>query len=334
VTSAAVEPDGAADQHSRFALLFMDPALVRSMVPQPARPREWTVHVRSLPERTLGATLQGAWTMFFLITVAAAASLLALALTVRADRASVALASMKSDFVAAVTHELKTPVALIRLVGDTLANGRYTSPKTVQEYARLLSVEASRLGSSIDNLLTYARYSGARAADSTELVDVEAADLVEDALQGFRPALANLEFELVVDLPPDLPQVCVDRPAVIQALENLVDNAIKYSGATRRLAVSGRAAGKRLTLTVKDSGSGICREDQARVFERFYRGRNVSTSGSGLGLPIAKRIVESHGGLISVRSEVGVGTEVDVTLPTNGRRRTSEEGRAAGVSAA
>lgn len=216
----------------------------------------------------------------------------------------------------------KTPVALIRLVGDTLANGRYTSPKTVHEYAGLLSVEASRLGSSIDNLLTYARYGGGRAADATELVDVEPADLVEDTLQGFRPTLATLEFELTIDLPPDLPQVCVDRPAVIQALENIVDNAIKYSGVTRRLAVSARAAGKSLTLTVKDSGSGICREDQARIFERFYRGRNVSTSGSGLGLPIAKRIVESHGGRIDVRSELGIGTEVDVTLPTSGRRAT------------
>jgi two-component system phosphate regulon sensor histidine kinase PhoR len=323
VTSSPVEPDGAGDLHTRFPLLFIDPALVKSIASQPVRVREWTVHVRSLPDRTLLATLQGARRTFFLITVAASASLLALVLTVRADRASVALASMKSDFVTAVTHELKTPVALIRLVGDTLANGRYSSPKTVQEYAGLLSVEASRLGSSIDNLLTYARYSQARAADSTELVDVEAADLVEDALQGFRPTLATLEFELIVDLPPDLPQVCVDRPAVIQALENIVDNAIKYSGAARRLAVSGRAAGKSLTLTVKDSGSGICREDQARIFERFYRGRNVSTSGSGLGLPIAKRIVESHGGRIDVRSKVGTGTEVDVTLPTSGRRRTA-----------
>jgi signal transduction histidine kinase len=321
VTSSPVEPDGAGDLHTRFPLLFIDRALVRSIASQPVRVREWTVHVRSLPDRTLAAALQGARRMFFLITVAAGASLLALVLTVRADRASVALASMKSDFVAAVTHDLKTPVALIRLVGDTLANGRYTSPRTVQEYAGLLSVEASRLGSSIDNLLTYARYSRARAADSTELVDVEAADLVEDALQGFRPTLATLEFELLVDLPPDLPLVCVDRQAVIQALENIVDNAIKYSGAMRRLAVSGRAAGKSLTLTVKDSGSGICREDQARIFERFYRGRNVPTSGSGLGLPIAKRIVESHAGRIDVRSEVGVGTEIDVTLPASGRRR-------------
>jgi two-component system phosphate regulon sensor histidine kinase PhoR len=320
VTSTPVEPHAAGDLHTRFPLLFIDPALVKSIPSQPVRVREWTVHVRSLPDRTLVATLQGSRRMFYLITIAAIASLLALVLIVRADRASAALASMKSDFVAAVTHELKTPVALIRLVGDTLANGRYTSPKTVQDYAGLLSVEASRLGSSIDNLLTYARYSGGRAAGSTELVDVEPADLVEDALQGFRPTLATLEFELTVDVPANLPQVCVDRAAVIQALENIVDNAIKYSGTTRRLMLSGRAAGRSLTLTVKDAGSGIGREDQARIFERFYRGRNVSTSGSGLGLPIAKRIVESHGGRIDVRSEVGVGTEVDVTLPTSGRR--------------
>ena len=319
VTSSSIEPEDTGDLHTHFPLLFIDRTFVKSISAQPVRVREWTVHVRSLPDRALVATLQGARRMFFLITVAACASFLALVLTVRADRASVALASMKSDFVAAVTHELKTPVALIRLVGDTLANGRYTSPKTVQEYAGLLSVEASRLGTSIDNLLTYARYSGGRAADATELVDVEPADLVEDALQGFRPTLSTLEFELTVDLPPELPRVCVDRPAVIRALENIVDNAIKYSGATRRLTVLGRAAGRSLTLTVRDAGSGICREDQARIFERFYRGRNVSISGSGLGLPIAKRIVESHGGRIDVRSEVGRGTEVDVTLPTSGR---------------
>ena len=146
VTKAApVEHEGAGDLHTRFPLLFIDPALVRSISSRPTRVREWTVHVRSLPDQALLATLQGARRMFILISIAAGASLLALVLTVRADRASAALASMKSDFVAAVTHELKTPVAFIRLVGDTLANGRYTSPKTVQEYAGLLSVEASRL---------------------------------------------------------------------------------------------------------------------------------------------------------------------------------------------
>ena len=322
VTKAAppLEPSGTGDLHTRFPLLFIDPALVKSISSRPTHVREWTVHVRSVPDQALLATLQGARRMFYLISIAAGASLLALVLTVRADRRSAALASMKSDFVAAVTHELKTPVAAIRLVGDTLSNGRYTSPKTVQEYAGLLSVEATRLGASIDNLLTYARYSSSRDASASELADVEPADLVEDALQGLRPVLANREFDLEVDVPPDLPQICVDRPAMIQALDNIVDNAIKYSTTDKHLAVSGRANGKTVTLTVRDRGPGIARKDLSRVFERFYRGGNVTVSGSGLGLPIAKRIVESHGGRIEVRSAVGTGTEVDVTLPI-GRRQ-------------
>ena len=324
VTKAAapVAHEGAGDLHTRFPLLFIDPALVRSISSRPARVREWTVHVRSLPDPALLATLQGARRMFILISIAAAASLLALVLTVRADRASAALASMKSDFVAAVTHELKTPVATIRLVGDTLSNGRYTSPKTVQEYAGLLSVEASRLGTSIDNLLAYARYSSSPAASATDLADVEPTELVEDALQSVRPVLANLEFDLVVDVPPDLPKICIDRSAMIRALDNIVDNAIKYSTTDKHLAVRGRATARNVTLTVHDRGTGIARKDLSRVFERFYRGGNVTVSGSGLGLPIAKRIVESHGGWIEVRSVVGSGTEVDVTLPI-GRRRSA-----------
>jgi signal transduction histidine kinase len=320
VTKAApVEPDGTGDLHTRFPLLFIEPALVKSISSRPTRVREWTVHVRALPDQALLATLQGARRIFFLISIAAGASLLALVLTVRADRASAALASMKSDFVAAVTHELKTPVAFIRLVGDTLSNGRYTSPKTVQEYAGLLSLEASRLSGSIDNLLTYARYSSSPAA-STELADVEPADLVEDALQNLRPVLDNQEFELVIDVPSDLPQISVDRPAMIQAIDNIVDNSIKYSTNEKHVTVKGTATAKSVILTVCDRGSGIARKDLLRIFERFYRGGNATVSGSGLGLPIAKRIVESHGGRIEVRSVVGSGTEVDVTLPVAGRR--------------
>ena len=258
VTKAAapLAHEGAGDLHT-FPLLFIDPALVRSISSRPARVREWTVHVRSLPDPALLATLQGTRRMFILISIAAAASLLALVLTVRADRASAALASMKSDFVAAVTHELKTPVATIRLVGDTLSNGRYTSPKTVQEYAGLLSVEASRLGTSIDNLLAYARYSSSHAASATDLADVEPTELVEDALQSVRPVLANLEFDLVVDVPPDLPTICIDRSAMIRALDNIVDNAIKYSTTDKHLAVRGRATARNVTLTVHDRGTGI-----------------------------------------------------------------------------
>jgi signal transduction histidine kinase len=320
VTKGAPAASDSGDLHTRFPLLFIDPALVKSISNRPTHVREWTVHVHSIPDEALLATLQGARRMFYLISIAAGASLVALVLTVRADRKSAALASMKSDFVAAVTHELKTPVASIRLVGDTLSNGRYNSPKTVQEYAGLLSVEATRLGASIDNLLTYARYSSSPSASA--MADVEPADLVEDALQGLRPVLTNREFDLEVDVPADLPQVCVDRSAMVQAIDNIVDNAIKYSTTERHLAVKARANGKTVTLTVRDKGAGIARKDLSRVFERFYRGGNVTVSGSGLGLPIAKRIVESHGGRIEVRSAEGSGTEVDVTLPI-GRRQTA-----------
>jgi len=192
----------------------------------------------------------------------------------------------------------------------------------VRDYAGLLSVEASRLGASIDNLLTYARYSSSPAPSSAELANVEPADLVEDALQGVRPVLSNLAFDLVVDVPPDLPQIRVDRPAMIQAIDNIVDNAIKYSTTEKHVTVRGTATDRSVTLTVRDRGTGIARKDLSRVFERFYRGGNVTSSGSGLGLPIAKRIVESHGGRIEVRSTVGVGTEVDVTLPIGRVRST------------
>jgi len=109
---------------------------------------------------------------------------------------------------------------------------------------------------------------------------------------------------------------------MIQALDNIVDNAIKYSTTDKHLAVMGRANGKTITLTVRDKGPGIARKDLSRVFERFYRGGSVTVHGSGLGLPIAKRIIESHGGRIEVRSAEGSGTEVDVTLPI-GRRQTA-----------
>jgi len=101
-----------------------------------------------------------------------------------------------------------------------------------------------------------------------------------------------------------------------------VDNAIKYSTTEKHLAVTGTATARNVTLTIRDRGTGIARKDLSRVFERFYRGGNVTSSGSGLGLPIAKRIVESHGGRIEVRSTVGSGTEVDVTLPI-GRVRSA-----------
>jgi signal transduction histidine kinase len=297
----------------RFPLMFLDRALVPSNGTRPVR--EWTVQVRPSFDNALLAAQRGTRRMFILLAVAAAASIVALLLTIRAIQARAALAAMQSDFVSAVTHELKTPLSLIRLVGDTLAGGRYTSPKTVQEYAGLLSQEARRLGHSIDNLLTYARYTEPETSAAIEFKPTRLGDLVEDALDEFRHVLEQKEFAVSVDIPGTLPPVAGDRTSLLHVVENIIDNAIKYSGNGRSLTITGSANGKHVMMSFADRGIGIPEGDIARVLNRFFRARNASGSGSGLGLAIAQRIVSRHGGKIQIQSAVDIGTQVTLVLP-------------------
>jgi len=301
------------DFHRPFPLLFLDSAVASPGSGPERAVEEWSLHVRPSADSPLLLAQHNIRLLFFFMALAATISTVALLMTVRAVRSSASLASMKSDFVAAVTHELKTPVAAIRLVGDTLAQRRYQSIETVADYARLLSQEAARLSRSIDNLLTYSKYTAAR--DPSPPVSVfDVADIVEDALEGLRPMLDQLQFDLNVDVPRTLAQVAADRPALVQVVENVIDNAMKYSGDSRNLSIVGRMDAGRVNVSFTDKGIGIPPEDIPRVFDRFYRGRNVSRAGSGLGLTIARRILQAQGGTIGIRSTVNVGTEVQVSL--------------------
>ena len=304
------------DFQRRFPLLFIDRTLVSAQTSGRPTVHYWTVHVRPSRDNTLIAVVQGTRRTFALMAIAAAASLLALVVTAHAARTNARLATMKSDFVSAVTHELKTPLALIRLVGETLERGRYSSAETVQEYAQLLSKEVTRLSRSIDNLLTYARYTDQANGPAVTLMATDLRDLVDEALEPFRPTLTELQFQLAVDIPADLPRVSADRAAIVQAMENVIDNAIKYSDHTRMLQIMARAIGRRVTLTFADRGIGILDDDLQFVSSRFFRGRNATSAGSGLGLAIAQRILQCHGGEISVDSTVGQGTHVNFVLVT------------------
>jgi signal transduction histidine kinase len=306
------------DIERRFPLLFLEPGVVTATAAPRTAIREWSVHVRPTRSDAVQSAVRGADRILALMAVAAAAAIISLLQTVRVVRQSARLASMKSEFVSAVTHELKTPLALIRLVADTLARGRYASPDVIQEYAQLLSQETFRLGQSIDNLLTYARYTDAATRDAAVLAPLDAADLVEDAVERFRPALTAGRFQVTVDVERDLPRIAVDGTAIRQVVEILIDNAIKYSREVHELSIKGCARNGQIAITVADRGAGIHHEDIARVFDRFYRGRNAKESGSGLGLAIAQRIVRHHGGDISIRSTVGAGTEVEFLLPARG----------------
>lgn len=313
VTSSGRVQTGARQAQRTFPLLFIDRVLV---LPLPSSAvAEWTVHVGSSTDSTLMAARDAGGRTFALIALSALVTIGGLFVTVRAVEARAALATMKSDFVAAVTHELKTPVALIRLVGDTLASGRYSSPNKVEDYARLLSQQATRLSLSIDQLLTYARYSEARQGDGLELSIHDVGEIIEQGVETMRPALAAAGFDLDLDVPRGLPPIKADASALTQVIQNLIDNSIKYVGPIRSLRITARADGKYVNVILADRGIGIPKDDVDHVFDRFYRGRNANAIGSGLGLAIAKRVVESHGGRIRVRSTVGVGTEIELHLP-------------------
>ena len=298
-----------------FPLLFIDPSVVGPMMGgSESVAEQWSIRVWPHADNTQLVALRAAQNMFALMTLAAAATVFALLVTLRAVRARALLASMKSEFVSNVTHELKTPVALVRLVGDTLASGRYTSADTVREYARLLLQESARLTKSINSMLAVAKYAGTSDRRTTDLRATEVSDLVDGSLECFRPTLDQLEFDLQVDVPRSLPSVLADRQATIQVMENVIDNAIQYSTTAHVLSIHAVVDGRYVRVTFTDHGVGIADDDLERVFERFYRGRNAKEGGSGLGLAIARHILHSQRGKISISSTVNVGTKVSLLL--------------------
>jgi two-component system phosphate regulon sensor histidine kinase PhoR len=296
-----------------FPLTFADPALLGPLLRGQPRPVTWTARSGIAARNGLASAATARTITFALISVAAIAMVFGLIATVRGVRMTAELAMMKSDFVSGVTHELKTPLALIQLVADTLASGRYQSPATIRDYAHLLANESRNLTRLIDDLLAYARLSDARNAYAFETLDVR--DIIDESVDHFEALLLARGFTVEVDLPSDLPLVRADRAAVLQALQNLIDNAIKYSGDTRILQIHARAERRQVEVAIADHGSGIPQDELSQVCEKFYRGRDVKAGGSGLGLAIALQVAQAHGGRLNIVSTPGEGTRVEMTLP-------------------
>lgn len=311
---------GTAVRERKFPLLFFDPVLRAAAPGNALQVRYWAARAQALQDESMLAAASGSRRAFILISIGAAASVVALVLTVRATRSAAALATMKSEFVSAVTHELKTPISSIRLASETLARGRFRSAETVGEYATILMNEVGRLSRSVDNLLTLSRIQDIECLYTFESLDPGA--LLEDALNNFQPRLKQLGFEVNVDIPAPLPAVCADRSAILQVMENLLDNAIRYSNGTRQLAISASATSAAVTLCIADKGPGIPADEVQHVFEKFFRGRNISSSGTGLGLAIVQRVMKDHHGEVKLRANAGGGTVAEILLPIvrNGKR--------------
>jgi signal transduction histidine kinase len=233
------------------------------------------------------------------------------------------LAELKSNFVSSVSHELRAPVASIRLMIESLESGKVSQPGKPEEYFRFISQECRRLSALIENVLDFARIDQGRKQYEFEPTD--AAALVKASLQLLEPAAREKGITLRLQLAEaGLATVtpCWDGRAIQQALINLLDNALKYSakGTTVTLRVTPDGAG--LRLAVEDQGVGIPTGEQQRIFERFYRvGTELrrETQGVGIGLSIVKHIVEAHGGRVTVRSTVGQGSCFTMELPAEGK---------------
>ena len=295
-----------------FPVAFFDPEAVAVDPPPDLGLAWWTAIATAEDDPTLAAAERGARRTFAIAAVMTVTLAVGLIVSLRAARASADLAVMRADFVSAVTHELKTPLANLRVINETLAAGRAT-PEMIREYARMGIGEATRLTRLVDNLLAYSRVTD--VADVYSFEPVSVSTVAQRSLQEFGPNLHRDHFAVEVDLPDDLPLVHGDPNALSLLLNNLIDNAIRYSKDEHWLGVSAHTTGTSVTIEVSDHGTGIPADELSRVTRKFFRGRSAVSGGSGLGLAIVDRIVTDHGGAMDIRSRDGQGTTVSVTIP-------------------
>ena len=221
---------------------------------------------------------------------------------------------VRRDFVANVSHELKTPVGGMALLAEAIL-GAKDDPEAVARFASRMQVESARLSQLVTEIVDLSRLQVADTLHEPRLVDVTAA--VHEAIDHSRVAADAKQIEIVESCEPDL-KVFGDEDLVVTAVRNLIGNAVAYSEAGSRVAVAGRLLDDMVEVTVADQGLGIPADEQTRIFERFYRvdtARSRATGGTGLGLAIVKHVVANHGGDVTVWSEQGRGSTFTIRLP-------------------
>jgi two-component system, OmpR family, sensor histidine kinase SenX3 len=223
------------------------------------------------------------------------------------------LENVRRDFVANISHELKTPVGALALLAETLLDER--DPDVTRRLAERLANEAFRVGRTIDDLLELSRLEVA-AAPANEHVPV--ATFVSEACARVEPAAEQRGIEFEVEEAPARLTVVGERRQLVSAVTNLLDNAVKYSEPGSTVEVQSRTDGTWVDVTVRDHGIGIPRRDLERIFERFYRvdrARSRETGGTGLGLAIVRHVASNHRGEVRVESREGVGSTFTLRLP-------------------
>lgn len=226
------------------------------------------------------------------------------------------LERVRRDFVANVSHEFRTPLTAIQGFAETLLGGALEDPLNRTRFLQIILEHSRRLARLTEDLLILSKMDAERL--QLEVQRLHISQFVESCLETVQHRAADRDLRLLVSLPPQLPDVAGDRRRLAEVLQNLLDNAIQYTLAGGQIVLSAEARGGEVVITVSDTGIGIPKADQPRIFERFYRvdvARSREAGGTGLGLSIAKHLVEAHGGRLWVESEVGRGSQFHFSVP-------------------
>ena len=252
------------------------------------------------------------WTIITLLIIL----LIGSGLIIRTIIHEVNLLNLKSEFIASVSHEFKTPLTSMGAVIERLLDGEVRDPNKAKGYYRILSHDSERLKRLVKNVLDFTKIEEGKREYKLNSTDI--VDLVCQEVQSFEQENKGDSFEVGIEVDDDIPFVFVDEEAMSQAIRNILDNAAKFSGQEKKINVRIHRKKNSVEIAVQDKGIGIPENEQKRIFEKFYRGKqasHVSPTGTGLGLTLVKHIMDAHGGDVVIRSQPREGTCVSLILP-------------------
>jgi signal transduction histidine kinase len=299
-----------------FAIIFFDKELLEFAAPYEQHREIWGLRTSYGPQPIPEIVSASTRPQQALMIVLAIAMALGVFLVAGAAAREVRVAELKSNFVASVSHDLKTPLALIQLFAETLELGRVRTPERAQEYYRIINGESKKLTRLIENILDFSRMEAGLRPYRMEPADLRAS--LTKVLSRMDTQFSQGDFTIKTDIAPDLPRILADEGAAEQAIENLLANAMKYSGDAKTIAVAARRVGGHIVVSVTDHGIGISRREQGRIFRKFYRVQRElggGPQGTGLGLAIVDHTMRGHGGFVRVESEPDQGSTFSLHFP-------------------
>jgi signal transduction histidine kinase len=277
----------------------------------------WTVQVFLLDDEIIARDLQEQFRNYLTIVVCAVLMIIAIAAGAAWTLSrQIDLRELRTTAVATVAHELRTPLASMRMLVDTLREGRVRGEEATREYLDLIASENERLSRLAEDFLTFSRLE--RGKQHLQLAPVAPRTVAEQAVAGLRPRLSAPGCNFVLDVPGDLPPVRADRDALASVLANFIDNALKYTREDKRISLWVRAARDAIVFAVTDNGIGLSRSQIRRIFKPFHQIDDRLArqgEGAGLGLAIVAKLVALHHGKIHVESELDHGSTFSVRIP-------------------